>query len=96
MPAPTSQTQPGRNAHRVKQQSAQQLGRLLRRKRLASERRLQDVARDAGMSSSQLSKLEAGEHDPQWSTVERVLKALAPGEAMDPLTLLQQLENDLA
>ncbi len=46
-------------------------------------------------SPSQLSKLEAGEHDPQWSTVERVLKALAPGEAMDPLTLLQQLENDL-
>ncbi|MDP9372348.1 MAG: helix-turn-helix domain-containing protein [Chloroflexota bacterium] len=63
---------------------------------MTAGRLLQDVARDAGMSPSQLSKLEAGEHDPQWSTVERVLKALAPGEAMDPLTLLQQMENDLA
>ncbi len=95
MSTPTLQTKPGQTGHRGRL-PAQQLGRWLKRQRLAHDRQLQEVAATAGMKASQLSKIEAGEHDPQWSTVVRVVKALDPTANPNPATLLHQVESDMA
>jgi predicted transcriptional regulator len=36
----------------------------------------QELAARAGISASQLSRIEHGRHDPAWSTVERLYRAL--------------------
>ena len=52
------------------------IGPHLRMLRLARQLKAQEVAAAAGLSPSQLSKLERSKHEPQWATVVRIYHAL--------------------
>jgi transcriptional regulator with XRE-family HTH domain len=52
------------------------LGAAIRRLREQRGVTQEDAAHDAGVTVGTLSKLERGESDPRWTTIERVAAAL--------------------
>ena len=56
--------------------SAVELRALVRLARERAGRSMNDLAAAAGTSVSTISRIESGEFDPRWSTVEAVMTAL--------------------
>ncbi|MDP9358167.1 MAG: helix-turn-helix domain-containing protein [Chloroflexota bacterium] len=52
------------------------IGRRLKMRRDALGKSAQEVAGLAGISVSQLSRIERGHHEPRWRTVERLFLVL--------------------
>lgn len=64
---------------------ASAIGHRLKVARVKAGMALKDVAGRAGITSQALSRLERGEVDPKWSTIERITRALGLdlGRAID-------------
>ena len=52
------------------------LGRNLRRARLQRGMTQEEVGQQSGVHPTEVSRIEAGKHDPRVSTVERLAKAV--------------------
>lgn len=52
------------------------LGRNLRRARLACEMTQEEVAERSGVHATEVSRIESGKRDPQVSTVQRLAEAV--------------------
>lgn len=69
------------------------LGKAVRRLREEAKLTPETLAERAGLSASQLAKIEAGEDDPVWGDMRRVAAGL--GVSMERLAeLAEELEED--